>query len=242
MPNTGNVISEPMTLVTDYLIMLQCLYFFRVLSKGNSTAEVSRQLLAWAFLCIAIAGFTGGTVHGFRPLLPGLLEDGLWLATLYATGVMSFCFVLGMVKATLAPSWHVPIALLLAARLLAYLIWVTSEPDFIFVIVDYGIAMLLVLGLISLSSWRRPMGNEGYFLAAIVVTGIGATVQASGFTLHEHFNNNDLYHVIQLLSFYLFYRGALSLTDRRSDQGERHAAMRPGSQREAPVFSDNQEV
>jgi hypothetical protein len=36
-------------------------------------------------------------------------------------------------------------------------------------------------------------------------------VQASGFRLHEHFNHNDLYHVIQTAAVLLLYRGAKRL-------------------------------
>ena len=39
----------------------------------------------------------------------------------------------------------------------------------------------------------------------------GAMVQASGFRLHEHFNHNDLYHVIQMVALVLLYRGAKRL-------------------------------
>jgi hypothetical protein len=31
--------------------------------------------------------------------------------------------------------------------------------------------------------------------------------QASGFALHQRFNHNDLYHVLQIAAMFLFYRG-----------------------------------
>ena len=36
-------------------------------------------------------------------------------------------------------------------------------------------------------------------------------MQQSGWSLAEHFNHNDLYHVIQMVGLYCFYRGALAL-------------------------------
>jgi hypothetical protein len=39
-------------------------------------------------------------------------------------------------------------------------------------------------------------------------------VQASGVTLHRHFNHNDLFHVIQIGATLVFYRGARRLRDR----------------------------
>jgi hypothetical protein len=34
-----------------------------------------------------------------------------------------------------------------------------------------------------------------------------------GFALHQHFNHNDLYHVIQIAAMVLFYIGAKQLRD-----------------------------
>ena len=47
-----------------------------------------------------------------------------------------------------------------------------------------------------------------------MVSFVAAAVQVSGVAIHQQFNHNDLYHVIQMGGMYLFYRGALLLTDR----------------------------
>ena len=38
--------------------------------------------------------------------------------------------------------------------------------------------------------------------------------EARRLALHRHFNHNDLYHVIQIVALYLFYRGGALLVDR----------------------------
>lgn len=48
----------------------------------------------------------------------------------------------------------------------------------------------------------------------VMVNFMAAAVQVNGVALHDHFNHNDLDHVIQMGGMYLFYRGALILTDR----------------------------
>ena len=55
----------------------------------------------------------------------------------------------------------------------------------------------------ALYLWRF----NGWMLAGVAVSVMGALVQASGFALHAHFNHNDLYHVIQIGAMFLFYRG-----------------------------------
>jgi hypothetical protein len=38
---------------------------------------------------------------------------------------------------------------------------------------------------------------------------IGAIVQQQRLALHQHFNHNDLYHLIQIAGLWLLYRGGL---------------------------------
>ena len=48
-------------------------------------------------------------------------------------------------------------------------------------------------------------------LAGVALSVLAGVVQASGFKLHEHFNHNDLYHVIQTVAVLLLYQGAKRL-------------------------------
>ena len=50
-----------------------------------------------------------------------------------------------------------------------------------------------------------------WLVRGIGVTLIGLGIQQSGWSPAEHFNHNDLYHVIQMAGLFCFYRGALAL-------------------------------
>jgi hypothetical protein len=68
--------------------------------------------------------------------------------------------------------------------------------------------MLVVLAG-HLWAWRARRFEWAKWIAAgVAVSFVGAGVQMSGFGLHEHFNHNDLYHVIQMVGLWLFWRGA----------------------------------
>jgi hypothetical protein len=84
-----------------------------------------------------------------------------------------------------------------------------SHREFVFVIIDTGIAFAAVAAL-HLWRWNAAL------LAGVAVSVAAGLVQASRFALHEHFNHNDLYHVIQIAAMALFYRGALRLNDARA--------------------------
>ena len=209
------ILTEPMTMFTDYLIAVECLYFFVVLQRlQRGDRQLSRAYWMWALAFSALASLVGGSMHGFAAVLTPEWKLAAWKVAQYTAGVVAFCFTMGSVKSTLAARLH-PIVLWLAvAELLVYGVWMAFHDEFIFVIIDYGSAMLLVLAMQGYAWWRWPRGTERDFIIGVLVSFLAAGVQASGFSLHKNFNYNDLYHVIQMVGIYFFFRGAYRLTDR----------------------------
>jgi hypothetical protein len=182
-------IHEPMTLATDYLLTIAAAAFAIRLWGTN------RQW-ALAFLFTAAGSFFGGTYHGFGPVVNVLTSIVLWKLTVFSIALASFFLVIGSSRKLL---------LLALVKLIVYMSWMTGHSEFLWVIIDYGIALFIV-GIVQLG-WRGP--STPWVIGSIVVSVIGARVQMSRLTLHEHFNHNDLYHVIQLVALWLLYRGGL---------------------------------
>jgi hypothetical protein len=92
--------------------------------------------------------------------------------------------------------------------------WMTAHDEFLFVIYDYG-SMNVAIVTLQIHGWyKRRAQSAPWLIAGVCVSSVAAAVQASGLSLHSQFNHNDLYHVIQMGGMYLFYEGALRLTDR----------------------------
>ncbi|MGH8669965.1 MAG: DUF6962 family protein [Burkholderiales bacterium] len=181
------MISEPMTLLTDYALGAVSAWLgFRLL-------KISRYW-ALAFLALALAAFLGGTWHGL------VHSDPLWKATMLSVGVASFGMVVGSALLTTRGFAAGALATFAALKLLLYSAWTLLHDDFIWVIIDTGGALAIV-GALHLWRFNRWM------LAGVGVSVAAALVQASGFALHRHFNHNDLYHVIQVAAMFLYYRG-----------------------------------
>ena len=53
-----------------------------------------------------------------------------------------------------------------------------------------------------------------WIIGGVLVSFGAAGIQQSGIALHQHFNHNDIYHVVQMAGVYLLYRGARLLRDR----------------------------
>lgn len=184
--------SEPATVITDYALGLVSAWAaIRLL--GNR--EISQKLWGVSFAALAAGAFLGGTWHGF------VRSDLLWKAAVLSVGVASFGMVAGSGFAATRGRLLFTLAVI---KLAAYLGWMLFHDEFIYVVLDTGIALAVVAAL-HLWKWNGPM------LAGVAVSVIAGLVQASGFRLHEHFNHNDLYHVIQTLAVVLLYQGAKRL-------------------------------
>lgn len=181
-------VHEPMTVATDYLLAIASLIFAIRLWHTN-------RHWAMAFLFTAAGSFFGGTHHGIAVTFGWVPSIVLWNFTVLSIGLASFFLVMGTGRDLL---------LVALVKLIIYMSWTTMvSSDFLWVIVDYGIALLIV-AVVQLT-WRGP--STPWVIWSIVVSVIGALVQMSRLTLHEHFNHNDLYHVIQLVALWLLYRG-----------------------------------
>lgn len=198
-------IQEPMTLATDYMLAALGVYWgVDLLRRGGKPAR----LWAYAFFAMAAGAFFGGTAHGFVEWFDASQHAVIWKATTYSIGLASF-FLLTATGAGVLPCKVSRVVMVVAAlKLAVYLWWMSTHDEFVYVISDYGPSMLAVLAC-HLWAWRRR-GVEWakWIVLGVLVSFAGAGVQMSGFALHHHFNHNDLYHVIQMVGLWLFWRGA----------------------------------
>jgi hypothetical protein len=63
---------------------------------------------------------------------------------------------------------------------------------------------------------RRKAGHQ-WLKRGLYVTLGGAAIVLGGRGLHQHFNHNDLYHVVQMAGLYCLYRGASTLNGLETD-------------------------
>ncbi len=55
---------------------------------------------------------------------------------------------------------------------------------------------------------ERDGANTRWLWSGLWLSAAGLAIQIAGISLHERFNHNDLYHCVQSVAFYFFYKGA----------------------------------
>ena len=200
------MVTEPVTLLTDYALGGVSSVLGFLIFKNHAR---SARLWGVAFFALATGAFLGGTYHGFR-------IEGLWKPTVLLVGVASFGMLAGSAYCTTAGNVRRALVTIAAVKLALYEAWMLGHDAFIFVVADTASAMLAVAAL-HLLKLDNPATR--WILSGVVVSLVAAGIQAGRLALHEYFNHNDLYHVVQIAAMALYYAGARRMTDfsRRED-------------------------
>jgi hypothetical protein len=210
----GVRITELATMLTDFAIAGICVVFCRaMLHAADPSGDISQRIWAASFAFTALAAAIGGVVHGFALHLTPEGKGRLWKATQYVMGLTGLAIfssaAVAFVGAT-AQSWLLAAAV---AKFIAYATIARRRDDYAVVVADYG-ASMIALAVLAVIGWARAAAAAAPWMAAgVVVSVVAASIQVRKVTPHRRFNHNDLYHVVQIVALYLFYRGGLLLVD-----------------------------
>ncbi|HEY7655604.1 MAG TPA: hypothetical protein VH881_01965 [Burkholderiales bacterium] len=212
------MISEPMTLVTDWVLAAVAGVLAWRLYQ-HSREDRARRCWALAFGALAVSAFLGGAHHGFASVMSRAVYDLSWKVTVFAIGVFSFGMMAGSVLATARGAARTGLLAFAAIQLALYTAWMLGHDEYRYVVLNSAILMAVLLLLHGWSAAVRRDEASFWVLAAIAVSALAALVQYHRVALHQHFNHNDLYHVIQIAGVALFYRGGKLLRDQAGPNG-----------------------
>lgn len=208
-------ITEPTTVATN--VVLAGLAFVLGARLGYGAAaqgSASGSFLGLAFLATAVAAAFGAASHGLDPRTDREQRERCWRASLHAIGFAGAATIAAVAFFTARGPVRMAILVVAGLKLIAYLVTVARRPVFRAAAADYGgaLALLLAAALYAMARWHAL--GMGWLVAGVAVSLIAVLVQVRRVALHRHFNHNDLYHVIQMVALYLFFRGGALLVDR----------------------------
>src|SRR5688500_12097780 len=144
----GVQITEPATMLTDFVIAGICIVFGVATMRAAATpGHSAREIWALSFAFAAAAAAIGGVVHGFALHLTGLAKQRLWKATQYTMGLTSAALLAAAAVAfvgVVAERWLLGVAV---AKFAVYAAVVRRRDDYATVVIDYGISMIAVAAL-----------------------------------------------------------------------------------------------
>ena len=200
------------TAVTDLGLALEALLFTYLLSRSS---QRSVQWWAIAFLAVAIAALSGSIYHGFyRQLSPpiiALCQDLTHVAISISSGAM--------VMGCLTSLWAGPLlmagigAIGLKFALFCHLS-LSRKEAFIYPVVDYLSAMLLVGLMMGWAYLMHRVSYAGWMIGGIGVSAIAAVVLAIKWTFHPWLSPDAIYHLVQMVALYCFFMGSRDMGDR----------------------------
>lgn len=227
-------ITEPMTMLTDYVIAVESFTIVILLAQILLSQRQQQQTaMGWwlvAFGLVGVAAALGGTCHGFTAYLDNAVIRSLWTVMLFALSLASLCMLIATVITTLPRRLQRWFLMGATFKSCIYLAWATIHSHFVYAIVDYLSAMLVVLllqGWALLRVWRtyrqpnlrhtasshnliQTSKAAGWIVAGVLVSGLAVGVQGLQLTIAA-LNSNDLYHLVQVVALYLLYCGASNL-------------------------------
>lgn len=196
-------IAEPATTLTDYLLATAAWTWGSLLMRTRHDAA---RLMGLAFVATGLAAAVGGSLHGFGPRWSEIARASAWLTTYAAIGLANLLLLGSAIRAFAPRSYQLPLLGLAGFRFGAYFILLASHREFRYVVYDLAGTLVALVALALLGRLSRSVAAVPWVLAGVAITFAGALVQQSGLRLHEHFNHNDVFHLIQIGGLLAFYR------------------------------------
>lgn len=219
----GVTIFEPMTVFTDFILAGMSFYFGHVLywnskklGKNNSYDTRYSQFWGITFLFLGFAALLGGAFHGFIHMKPEYpMLERAWPFTVMCMGMVSF-YMLLTIAMEYFPRFRNIIFLLAYFKVMVFLLLMFGYPkkyfgdfqevSFNLVILDYAPIMLLLLAMNTVEFFKTKSPAAKKMIIGVFLSFAGTLIQMSGFGFHQHFNHNDIYHVVQMFSITFIFK------------------------------------
>jgi hypothetical protein len=205
-------IAEPATVVTDLLLATVALVLGARLERGGRRdASPGRRLWGASFGAAALAAAAGALRHGWGPRLPVGIEQALWFTTALAIAAAGGLLLAGAAFASCRGGMRRGLLLIAALRVAGLAAWTATHREYLALGIDAALGTALVLVLLVRAARQGRFAGLGPLAAGFGVGLGGALLRQLGVAPHPDFNENDLYHLVQIASLWLLYRAGREL-------------------------------
>ena len=201
---------EPTTAITDYIIFILGIIF------GGLTISIQNsqfhQLWGASFISIGIGAFFGGTSHGFGPKMKRIYRMVLWRITIIFIGISGIFMAMSSSLFFITENGKYALFITAGVLLILYFLKIRKQDSFRSAVTFYMPLLGVTLVGFSMAFYFQNITGALFITIGLIVCITGSLTQLLKISLHEKFNHNDLFHVIQMLGMYLMYRGGMEIT------------------------------
>jgi hypothetical protein len=204
--------TEQTTAVTDAILALLSVGGVLYLRQIGERDPWKASLWAWAFGLLALAAGLGAVAHGFQ--MSEAVNWRFWRPLNLALGLIVALFVVGVIY----DLWgrvlaQLALPVMLSVGVIFFGITLLRPGNFLVFIVYEAVAMVFALGAYGWLAATGLLLGAGWLAAGVLVTIVAAAVQAgwdgkaSPLTFIWQFDQNGLYHLIQMVGVVLLLVG-----------------------------------
>lgn len=236
----GLQINEPVTVATDLLVSVVCIYAFIRILNIPGRSNLRSYLLAYFFLMF-IATATGGLIgHAFlwhfdttwsNPSWINKIIDAIpffqshepayaWKLPGWITSMLSIMFVeraaIEQVKPVVKPSIGKSFRVINMIELLTFMAITLATLNFRYVEIHSGYGlMFVVLSLQGYAFLRTKNQGSKLFLFGVMFAAIGALFYMTETGISKWFNHYDISHTFMAVAAFIFYLGSKKMLRKR---------------------------
>ena len=185
-------------MITDFILAtFTFIWCFRILRQVVAGRYNLYPYLVVLF-CISQAAFLGGIYHGYLEFMPEFASLFIWKLVIGFIGIAGIFLLHTLVEKRNQ-----------VLRVVAHSIFVIFyfgssfyTQEFMFSIAAY----LLIVVFIFIDSIKKPISKNLLLFSSLTI--VAAGLQLSNIKLHDFFTSDDMYHLVQTLAFYFFYKHA----------------------------------
>ena len=204
---------EPMTVFTDLLIVFFSIWFGRIVQMWFTVKlmEVHFHFSNYFFFIALTASF-GAIFHSLNPAYDSI-RNVLWKITMLSMAVSIFTLILGTLYYWLPFDKVQWVKWIIFVLIVPIILWFYVDTQLMNAVKLYIPSALFVV-IIMAYGWLGK-GDEGaaLLMAGLLVNLFGASFLVTKIGFHQHFNHNDIFHIIQIGGLVLMYRGVMLITN-----------------------------
>lgn len=201
---------EPITVLTDLILTIICLYFFFRLS--NKKLKVETRFWKYFFLWISLSTLLGAIAHGLFYYIEGNIHLAVWLLMQVFSGLAVYFAENSTIRYFFSQPRQNALLKIVTTKLLIMLLATFYFQNYSVVIINTAIGFLTIL-YFKTRHFLNGNSASGFIAGGIILAIFTAVVHGLKWSLSDWFNHNDISHVIMMFSLWSIFLGVVKIQD-----------------------------